>query len=462
MTTLTLAPPRDYPTLSLVGLAHGTSHFYHLLLPPLFPWLMPAFGLSFTEAGALMTVFFVVSGLGQAIAGFVVDRFGARRVLMLGLGTLSVAALVIGSATSYAMLLVGAALAGFGNSVFHPADYTILNRRVSPGRLGQAFSVHSLAGNAGWVLAPPFLAGIAALAGWRVAAFSAALVGLGTALILLQARDLIEDSGAARAPVPPAAPAPPETTVLPPAPVPPEAAALLAAPVSPSVQVSPSVPVPPAVPVPRAAPLATATVAPRPSAPRSFLQIPAVWLCFAFFLCTASAFGTLQNFAGPLLGRLYGLAPALAASCLTAYLLGSTAGTAVGGTCARADGAHQRTIAIALSASASAACLLATRWVPVGLVLPLLAVMGFGVGFTGPSRDLMVREAATARIGEAVLGRVYGFVYSGLDAGLALGPLMFGPLMDRQSFTLVMGGVAMLQIVAILVSRQVRLVSLGP
>ena len=96
---------------------------------------------------------------------------------------------------------------------------------------------------------------------------------------------------------------------------------------------------------------------------------------------------------------------------------------------------------------------------PVPLVLPLLAVMGFGVGFTGPSRDLMVRKAATARLGEAVLGRVYGFVYSGLDAGLALAPLAFGPLMDAGAFILVMAGVALLQVMAILVTFQVRLAS---
>ena len=111
MSTLTLDPRRDYPTLSLVGLAHGTSHFYHLLLPPLFPWLMPEFGLSFTQAGALMTVFFVVSGLRQALAGFAVDRFGASRVLFFGLCLLGCSALAVGSAMSYLQLIAAAALA---------------------------------------------------------------------------------------------------------------------------------------------------------------------------------------------------------------------------------------------------------------------------------------------------------------------------------------------------------------
>ena len=83
MTTATLPAPQrsDIEVISVIGFVHGVSHFFHLLLPPLFPWLMPEFGLSFTAIGTTMTVFFIVSGIGQASAGFLVDRFGAARVL---------------------------------------------------------------------------------------------------------------------------------------------------------------------------------------------------------------------------------------------------------------------------------------------------------------------------------------------------------------------------------------------
>ena len=110
-----------------------------------------------------MTVFFVVSGIGQALAGFVVDRVGARRVLFGGMALLGIAALVLAGANHYAMLLAGSMLAGLGNSVFHPADYTLLNQRVSKARIAHAFSVHGISGNLGWAAAPVFLAGIAAL-----------------------------------------------------------------------------------------------------------------------------------------------------------------------------------------------------------------------------------------------------------------------------------------------------------
>ena len=110
---------------------------------------MPEFGLSFTQAGAMMTVFFVVSGVGQALSGFVVDRVGPRRVLLAGIACFVLAGLLLSLANGYAMLLAVGALAGLGNCVFHPADFTVLNRKVSHARLGHAFSVHGLSGNIG-------------------------------------------------------------------------------------------------------------------------------------------------------------------------------------------------------------------------------------------------------------------------------------------------------------------------
>ena len=153
------------------GFGHGVSHFFHLMIPPLFPWLMRDFGLNFTQAGAMMTVFFVVSGVGQALAGFLVDHVGARRVLLAGIAMFALAALTLGLAQNYPALLLAAGLAGLGNSVFHPADFTLLNRNVSAGRLGHAFSVHGLTGNLGWALAPVFMTGIAAVRGKTSTAF---------------------------------------------------------------------------------------------------------------------------------------------------------------------------------------------------------------------------------------------------------------------------------------------------
>src|SRR3954470_3096993 len=101
----------DATVILLVGFAHGTSHFFHFVLPPLFPYLMREFGLGFTQVGALMTVFFVVSGVGQALAGFVVDRLGALRVLCGGVGLLALASVVLSLAPSYPVMMLGMAIA---------------------------------------------------------------------------------------------------------------------------------------------------------------------------------------------------------------------------------------------------------------------------------------------------------------------------------------------------------------
>ncbi len=393
-------PKRDVEVISLVGLAHGTSHFFHLLLPPLFPWLMPQFGLTYTQAGFLMTVFFVVSGIGQAVAGFVVDRVGARPVLFFGVGMLAVSALVLGLAQSYPMLVLAAALAGTGNSIFHPADFTLLNRRVSTPRLGHAFSVHGLSGNLGWAAAPVFMAGIAAATDWHIAAFCASAVGFVVLALLFVRRESLHDT----------------------------------------------------------AQLVTAKVDEAGGAQHgqfAFLRSGAVWLCFGFFFLATGAFGILQNYAPAILGHVYGLPLVLATAGLTAYLLGSAAGMIVGGFVASRRADSDRVIAYALGAAALTALLLASGAVPSWIVLPLMATMGFGVGCAGPNRDLLVRKAATAQFGKTSYGRVYGFVYSGLDIGLAVSPIVFGPMLDAGQFTAALIGVAVLQFGALLSALRV-------
>lgn len=381
----------DAGVIGVVGFAHGTSHFFHLLLPALYPWLMPQFDLSFARIGMTMTVFFVVSGIGQALAGFVVDRFGARRVLLGGVALLGLAAAVLASADGFATLLLVAVLAGLGNSVFHPADFTILNRHVSQARLGYAFSAHGLSGNLGWALAPVFLTGLAALAGWRIAALGAAGLALASLMVLQLGRRWLPDGD----------------------------------PVGDGRDGGTRVP----------------TLA--------FLRLGAVWLCFLFFLLTTMAFGAFQGFGVPLLQAYYGLPLSLAATGLTAYLLGGAGGMLVGGILASRFAAHERLIAVFLLGAAVLAGLLASGFVAASAVVPLMGAIGFSTGVAGPSRDILVRRAAAARFGAAAYGRVYGLVYSGLDAGLALAPLAFGPLMDASEFAAVLFVVAVLQTAAV-------------
>ena len=379
----------DARVIGLVGLAHGTSHFYHLILAALFPWLKPAFGLSYAELGLLLTVFFVVSGVGQALAGFVVDRVGARRVLFFGMAMLGVSALVLSVAGSYAALMTGALLAGVGNSIFHPADYTLLNQRVSRERIAHGFSVHGISGNIGWAAAPLFMTTVAALSSWRMALAYAAILPLAVLGILVLNRAYLR----------------------------PEA---------------------------KPAPAATATGAVGTGA-LAFLRLRAVWMCFAFFMLTAIALGGIQAFAAIGLEQLYGISRELATGSYTAYMLASALGMLLGGFVGAGRQDHDRTVAIAFAIAAALALLLAAAVVPGSLALPLMALIGFFSGVAGPSRDLMIRAAAP----QNATGRVYGIVYSGLDAGLSIGPALFGLVMDAGHPSWVFAGIALFQALAI-------------
>ena len=385
----------DVTIISLVGLAHGTSHFFHLMLPPLFPWFMTEFGLGYAQVGLLMTMFFVISSIGQAIAGIWVDRFGAHRVLCTGVGLLALSGVLVSMAPNFLGLMGAAAVAGVGNSVFHPADFALINRRVSAQRLGHAFSMHGLSGNIGWAVSTVAMLALATAFGWRAAGLGAALFGAASLTLLIWKRDLLqyELQSAAKA----------DTS-------------------NPSID---------------------------KQGAWYFLRTSLVWFAFAFFFFSTFGFGALQNFAPSLLRDVYGLSLTAATSALTIYLIGSSMGLVWGGFLAKPGNQHERYVAFSLASGAALAVLLSFGVLPGWLVLPIMAAMGFGIGIAGPSRDLLVRTATKARLGEAAFGRVYGMVYSGLDVGLALSPIAFGLLLDNHLPKLVFVGIAFTLVMAI-------------
>ena len=379
---------QDVKVIGLIGMAHGTSHFFHLLLPPLFPTFIREFGLSYSELGLLVSLFFIISGVGQALAGFVVDRVGARPVLFCALGCFVLAALAAAGAHSYAGLMAAAALAGLGNSPFHPADFTILNKRVSAPRIGHAFSVHGITGNLGWASAPVFLIGVASLAGsWRVAYLAAAVLAAVVLLVLVLNRDAIDDrqgqwahdkAGAAR-------PAQAEH-------------------------------------------------------PMAFLKLPSVWLCFSFFFWTTAALSAVQSFAGPALGKIYGLPLSVTAFVVTGYMLCGAAGMVAGGFLVNRVQRLEKTIALAMAGAAAMLLLVSTGWLPPLVAAVAVSLAGVGTGLAGPSRDMLIKRAAPP----GATGRVYGTVYSGLDLGFALAAPAFGWLLDQGHPTAVFSGAALM------------------
>lgn len=379
---------RDTRIIGLVGTAHATSHFFHLIIVPLFPWLKAAFGLSYAELGLLMTVFFVVSGTGQALAGFLVDRVGAFPVLLGGIALCALSALSLAAAQNYAMLIAGAGIAGLGNSVFHPADFTLLSQRVTPARVPHAYSMHGLSGNIGWAIAPVFLAGIAAVAGWRAALLGGATIAIVVLLVLNANRELLHDA---------------------------------------------------------AAPHRARAAQKDDDHALAFLRLRGVWMCFAFFFITAIALGGVQTFGPAALHEIYATPLALATTSITVYMIFSGTGMLLGGHLAARTAHHDMVIAGAFLVAALSAALLGSGLADGMLMWVPIAIMGLAAGIAGPSRDLLVRAAAPRN----ATGRVFGVVYSGLDIGLSFAPLMFGALLDAHHPGWVFGLIGLFQAAAL-------------
>lgn len=391
--TLDAVPPpanpvplkQDAAVIGLVGLAHGTSHFSHLLLAPLFPIFMRDFGLSYSDVGLLMSIFFVISGSGQAMSGFVVDRIGARPVLFAAIGCFLLASLAASMATGYAGLVLVAVLAGLGNAPFHPADFTILNQRVSAPRLGYAFSAHGLTGNLGWALAPAFLVGITALADWRTAYRCAALLYVAVLALLFWQRARLRTEVHVRH-----------------------------------------------ADAPKGSDLA-------------FMKLPVVWWCFAFFLLSTMTLAVVQSYAPSILKQLHGVSVEAATLTVSAYMLCGAVGMFVGGFVAATSRHSDRVVAWAMTAGALLLLVCATGWLNGTGTMVVLAATGFAIGVGGPSRDMMIKKATP----KGATGRVYGTVYSGLDVGFAVSPMIFGVFMDRGWYALTLAGAALVLLVSV-------------
>lgn len=379
----------DGKTIALVSIAHCLSHFFHLIVAPLFPWLKDDFNVSYIELGLLMSVFFVVSGIGQAMAGFLVDKKGPRPVLMYAIAGFVASALLLSFASNYWMLVIGVALAGASNSVFHPVDFSILNARISAQRLGYAFTAHGLSGNLGWAAATAFLAGLASWIGWREALQSAALLAACVWLLLWVFKAHID--------------------------------------------------------VPVIVKQNSAVKVGESTSTFGFLSSSKVWLCFGFFALATMALSTFQTFGSTLLKNQYGYSAALASQIVTMYLICGAIGMVVGGWLVTRVPRNDKQIAVAYSLSALGALAIAMNWMPAALALVVIALMGFPYGLAGPSRDMLIKKSTP----KGATGRVYGVVYSGADVGFAIGPVVCGWLIDHQMSSGVFFSLALFQLLAI-------------
>jgi FSR family fosmidomycin resistance protein-like MFS transporter len=353
--------------LGLISAAHLVSHFHYLVLIPLFPMLKQALGIGYVELGLVITVFNITSGVVQTPMGYVVDRFGARRTLVAGLLLGGFTYISIGLLPTYPWLLVSAVLLGIANSVYHPADYSILGSVIDPPRLGRAFSIHTFAGFLGSAIAPMTMILLAQMWGMQAAVVCAGLLGIVVAAPLAFASWLettqaasIPDGGHAHVPL------------------------------------------------------------------RGLLT-PAVLSLVGFFTLLSLSSGALTNYSAVALVSMYGISFSAANAALTAFLFAMAIGVLAGGFIADATKRHGDVAAGGFGAAG--VLILAVGTVDLGPLFLIVAMgtAGFLSGMISPSRDMLVRAASPP----GAFGRVFGIVTTGFNIGGTIGPMIGGWIMDH-------------------------------
>jgi MFS transporter, FSR family, fosmidomycin resistance protein len=406
MTDLALArPERDVRIIAVVSAAHFTSHFFMIALPPLFALVRDEWHVSYTELGSVTAVFFIASALGQIISGFAVDRFGPHRVLPVGMAILAASVVMMGFATQFWMLIPLSALGGIGNSVYHPADYSVLSHRISPQRIARGYSTHTVLGTMGWAAPPVTMVFLASHFGWHNALICVGVCGLiAAAAIALDQDDLrlpehihkvrANEQGGEHAPR------------------------------APSFRVITSLP---------------------------------VLMAFVFFTLLSLALSTVQSFMPTMLPQVQNISLAFASTFTTLYFAINACGSILGGWII--DRYHRIDAIITIGMTLSAILMVVIGYVgmpPIAL-MAMGAIVGLVVGITMPSRDMLVRQSAPP----GATGKVFGFVYSGLDLGALLVPIFIGPMLDHNMPSLPFAFIAITLLLTIVVALIMRRASLA-
>jgi FSR family fosmidomycin resistance protein-like MFS transporter len=370
---------RDARVIALVSIPHLLSHAYFLVLPPLFPLLKVAFGVSYMELGFALTLFGIAAGLGQVPVGFLVDKIGGAPLLIGGLALQGAAIALIGTADAYWQLLVLCVFAGLAHTVYHPADYAILTARVDQSRLGRAYGIHSFSGNIGFAIAPVFMVTVAELWHWRAAFLAIGIVGLAFSLFLMARRsDLASGSSEDR----------------------------------------------PSRSGRRMKPARDEGQGTRAGL-RLLISAP-ILMCFLFFVVQMAGIGGLRAFLVAALDQLFATPLAVVNTALFGLLAGSAVGILVGADLADRWGPRIGTALLTLGPAAALIVLIGT--VPMSLVAltAALTAVGFLQGMLLPSRDLLLRSVTP----DGSMGKVMGFVSSGGNLSGGLVPLVYGFVLD--------------------------------
>jgi MFS family permease len=377
---------RDARILMLIGTGHFLSHFYMLCLPPLFLIWREEFDVSFAALGLAVALMSAVTAAGQTPVGFLVDRHGAKPYLVGGVALMGVSIALMAAAPGYWAILLLCITSGLGNAVIHPADYAILGASIDKSRIGRAFALHTFTGNLGFAAGPPVVALMLLVMEWRLALLILGLLGLPVALSILWQASILQDQAKPKA-----------------------------------------------------------RDAGGPSGRELLLSRP-ILLFFGFFLLSAMAGTAIQAFAITVLGELWGTPVAIGSLALTGYMVGATGGTLIGGWFA--DRYKKHLLFIVGLTVIAAVLILALGLVPMpAALLPVVAgLAGVALGASRTPRDVMLKDA----IPPGQMGKVFGFVSSGLPLGGAITPVPFGWLIDLGLASLVLPLAAALMLASLL------------
>ncbi len=364
---------RELTVLGLLGAGHLLSHFYILVLPPLFPLLKGEFDVTFVALGMLVTLNSLVTSVAQTPFGFLVDRFDSRKILVAGLVFQGCMIGAIGFTDSYLAALALFGLAGIANAVFHPVDYAILSGSIARDRVGQAFSIHTFTGNIGWVIAPGTVLALTALWNWRTAiVIVAGAAFVVAALIVWQRHKLREEESAPRS---------------------------------------------------------GDEASPNPHSTRAGLALlmrPTILMAFLFFALIPMSFGAIRVFSVSALVALYGYSLTAANVALTVFLIGTSCGILFGGLFVDRLNRPQAMAGGGFLGGAIFVALVGAIALPFAVVVAAIGAAGFCAGVVQPARDLLIRKVTPA----GAAGKVFGFVSTGIGVGGAIMPMVFGLILD--------------------------------
>jgi len=394
MASATTAPASDLKVISLISMGHCLSHVYQLALPNLFFLITVKEGFSIAELAILTSVFFAVSAVGQVIAGFMVDKHGARPILFLGFFLMALSIAAFAFVHSYAAMMVLSFCAGLGNSVFHPADYSILNGSITEKNVGKAYGVHGFGGLIGYAIAPYSMYLLGTNFGWRQTMLILGLVGLVVAALMWTQRTNLRDSGLDKG--------------------------VSAGSVREGIGI---------------------------------LFKPATIFSFLFFCFMAMGSVGLMTLGPDALTAFLDLSRETASSTISLQLTGSLCGILIGGMIADRIVRHDMATAGIVTIG-----VLLLWTVPafkpdnLALLISIFIVYGFAYGMAQPSRDMVVRSVAPS----GAAGKVFGFTYSGMDVGSAIAVGVFGYLLgggQSQLVFILVGAFMMVGVASVLLAK---------